>query len=946
MGYHSLPERMGICMLPSSLGSSSPREIRVTTCARIASLTLLVLSASVLAQPKADPKIVHGPRIGLVTATDATVYWDTDQSATGQVSWGTTQNYGSSAAETTPTTAHRVTITGLSPGTTYHYRVATGATTSADNTFSSAAPADQAFRYLFMADNRGKTTAEDLKGLPPPFLSIIKLSVAMKPAFTLHGGDIFHGMWDANAGLYNNFKVATDPLASIAPFLITPGNHEMSEAGGVPPGQDPLAVFNQQFAQPTGPDPLNLITAHYPGSVYSFDWGNSHFASLDNCRYDSSLPDNGMYRVSPEEISWLKRDLQDAQSRGARHLFVFAHANAFSDSSTTGPSDPDEGTGGGLVGNSEIRDALWQVLIDYGVDAYLCGHVHEFNDEWGQKSDTKFNNTSVIHWMNGNSGCVVDANDNYVPGTNEFTLLSVTGDRVTADLYNDLGNPVYRRIFQSTQPSTFISKTSPVPNAIDAAVKGAITATFKSAPAAGTTFTVTGTANVPIPGTVAFDGNTATFTPSRDLPNSETQTATIKTPSGGAFSWSFTTVSASSTSPMALSGNGEITIDTSQNSQTQIYNVNILPDSDPSFNQAGKPAGYSFPDGIAFHRVSGVTNGATIKLAVTFPSDIPQGSRIYKVGTNGFYEYTKVSISGKTVTLTLTDGGDGDRDGVADGRISNTVGVAIPVDSAQLVLSGGKVGVRVTWKSQYTGQSGTAAAIGKGDAYGYFLFSDPRNPEVFVKVLDYGASQPYLLFWAGLTDFEYTVTFTNLATGKSFSATKPAGSTDGGASTTALAHVRAVRWDPESGTTTDVAPGESLGIEPHVRRLLGPRSKGDEDNAWAGLPQATSDLLLSNGQVSVSVAWKSQYSGQSGVATPLPQDDQFGFFYFSDAGNPEVFVKVLDWGSSNPFLLFAAGLTDFQYTVTFTNIKTGQKVTFPKAAGGYAGYADGKTMLH
>ena len=316
------------------------------------------------------------------------------------------------------------------------------------------------------------------------------------------------------------------------------------------------------------------------------------------------------------------------------------------------------------------------------------------------------------------------------------------------------------------------------------------------------------------------------------------------------------------------------------------------------------------------------------------------------MGTNGFYEYTKVSISGKTVTLTLTDGGDGDRDGVADGRISNAVGVAIPVDSTQLVLSGGKVGVRVTWKSQYTGQSGTASAIGKGDAYGYFWFSDPRNPEVFVKVLDYGASQPYVIFWAGLTDFEYTVTFTNLATGKSFSATKPAGSTDGGANTTALAHVRAVRWDPSSGTTTDVAPGEFLGIEPHVRKLFGPWAKGDEDNAWVDLPQATSDLLLANGQVSVSVTWKSQYSGQGGVATPLPQDDQFGFFYFSDAGDPEVFVKVLDWGSSNPFLLFAAGLTDFQYTVTFTNVKTGQKVTFPKAAGSYAGYADGKTMLH
>jgi len=85
---------------------------------------------------------------------------------------------------------------------------------------------------------------------------------------------------------------------------------------------------------------------------------------------------------------------------------------------------------------------------------------------------------------------------------------------------------------------------------------------------------------------------------------------------------------------------------------------------------------------------------------------------------------------------------------------------------------------------------------------------------------------------------------------------------------------------------------------------------------------------------------------RNGVATPLPQADQFGFFYFSDPGNPEVFVKVLDWGASTPFLIFAAGLTDFEYTVTYRNVNTGQVVVWKKNAEAFDGYANNSSLSH
>jgi hypothetical protein len=86
--------------------------------------------------------------------------------------------------------------------------------------------------------------------------------------------------------------------------------------------------------------------------------------------------------------------------------------------------------------------------------------------------------------------------------------------------------------------------------------------------------------------------------------------------------------------------------------------------------------------------------------------------------------------------------------------------------------------------------------------------------------------------------------------------------------------------------------------------------------------------------------------GLRGEALALPQKDHFGFFYFSDRNNPEVFVKVLDFGSDRPYLVFYAGLTDFEYTVSCSVLRTGQTISFTKPAFTFAGGADGGTLRH
>ena len=59
-----------------------------------------------------------------MSASGATVNWTTNESSDSQVEYGTTTSYGSSSAlNTTKVTGHSVALSGLSSGTTYHYRV-------------------------------------------------------------------------------------------------------------------------------------------------------------------------------------------------------------------------------------------------------------------------------------------------------------------------------------------------------------------------------------------------------------------------------------------------------------------------------------------------------------------------------------------------------------------------------------------------------------------------------------------------------------------------------------------------------------------------------------------------------------------------------------------------------------------------------------------------------
>jgi hypothetical protein len=95
--------------------------------------------------PANDPPVISGLAVSNITTTAATVTWNTDTAAIGQVEYGTSISYGTTTApDAVASTGHSQTLSGLTPMTTYHFRArstnAGGLTVTTDQTFTTQAP--------------------------------------------------------------------------------------------------------------------------------------------------------------------------------------------------------------------------------------------------------------------------------------------------------------------------------------------------------------------------------------------------------------------------------------------------------------------------------------------------------------------------------------------------------------------------------------------------------------------------------------------------------------------------------------------------------------------------------------------------------------------------------------------------------------------------------------
>ncbi len=94
------------------------------------------------------------------------------------------------------------------------------------------------------------------------------------------------------------------------------------------------------------------------------------------------------------------------------------------------------------------------------------------------------------------------------------------------------------------------------------------------------------------------------------------------------------------------------------------------------------PPRVTLPHGAVSLRLTDGTPGSNATVVLTYPEDLPAGTRYYKYGptadnpTDHWYRYDGAMINGNTITLTLTDGGAGDSDLSVNGIIADPGGPA------------------------------------------------------------------------------------------------------------------------------------------------------------------------------------------------------------------------------------------------------------------------------
>lgn len=131
----------------------------------VAKSAVVTVSATSTPSPDTTPPVISVVNISGTTQSSVTITWTTNETATSQVEYGLNTSYGSETPlDTNLVTSHSVTLSGLTAGTTYHFRVkskdASGnEIADSDRTFTTTATADTTPPVISAVNTSGTTNS-------------------------------------------------------------------------------------------------------------------------------------------------------------------------------------------------------------------------------------------------------------------------------------------------------------------------------------------------------------------------------------------------------------------------------------------------------------------------------------------------------------------------------------------------------------------------------------------------------------------------------------------------------------------------------------------------------------------------------------------------------------------------------------------------------------------
>lgn len=459
------------------------------------SLPVAAATYSLADDTQPEPLVpIKGPYLQNMTTTSVTICWETEAPVRGKVEYGLTTAYGNVKSDTNPFSQHEITLTGLTPSTTYHYRVGANDLFTEDTTFTTAVEFTEPFTFAVYTDahsggsERADTTHADV-------LSLIKKN---SPNFYIHTGDIVNKS-DRQADWDAFFNTSKDMMRNIPLFPIR-GNH------------DGNGVFTRYFSLPGNEQ------------WYSFTYGNSYFIVLNG---------NGWRDFEPgkEQYNWLENELKIASTK-AKWKFVFIHFGPY----TTTQYDENI--------KQRLKEKIAPLFEAYGVNMVFSGHDHIY----------EHNIINGVHYIIGGTGGGAIRE----PGTdqnwtvhndsvNGFSKVHIDGSSLNFQ-YIRSPNATIVESFSLSLSRLPVLLLSSTPVGEITSLQTPITITF------GQLMNHTSVENAfsispPVRGVFSWEGNTMTFTPTNSLSSGETYTVTIPKEitdlQGNSmivpYSWQFTT---------------------------------------------------------------------------------------------------------------------------------------------------------------------------------------------------------------------------------------------------------------------------------------------------------------------------------------------------------------------------------------------------------------------
>jgi predicted MPP superfamily phosphohydrolase len=233
-------------------------------------------------------------------------------------------------------TINNVLIQNLKPETYYYYRVGDSRSSSWSEVFSFQTKT-KGVVYAVYGDF-GEANDRSLDRLIEETKKEIIDAV-------LHVGDFAYDLDSQDGKVGDAFMNSIQPIASALPYMTCPGNHEA--AGNFSHYRNRFSLIQEGVGK-NSQSQVNLW--------YSFNLEYTHFVAIDTEVYHYFRDDGQIQR----QLNWLEKDLQDANKNRDQYpwIVMYGHKGWFMDSVN-------------YTGFEDLAHA-------YGVDLFLCGHVHNY----------------------------------------------------------------------------------------------------------------------------------------------------------------------------------------------------------------------------------------------------------------------------------------------------------------------------------------------------------------------------------------------------------------------------------------------------------------------------------------------------------------------------------------------------------------------------------------